>query len=69
MKRKPYVLIRVFRGCADVVSRSRGIDVEILDIDCLEDRSPETVRLSKRMWAHLKKHFPKEYERLKKAQE
>jgi hypothetical protein len=61
---KPYVLITVSGGVADVAV-NQGCDVDILDFDNLKEDTREIVSLSDREWEYLKQHDPAIYARLR----
>lgn len=63
--RKPYLLISVSGGIADIAVNDSQIDVDILDFDNLKDATPETISLSDREWDYLKKNGPKLFAKLK----
>jgi hypothetical protein len=60
--KKPYVLVTVSGGVADVVQGSSVVDVDILDYDNLRDCGPGDIQLSDGEWAYLEKHSPELFE-------
>jgi hypothetical protein len=63
--RKPYALVTVSGGVADLVIAEGGAEVDILDFDNLKDATPETISLSDREWEYLKKNDSELFAELK----
>ena len=69
--KKPYVLVTVYGGVAEIVKGSHQVDVEILDFDNLKDLvnigetspSDASIFLSDDEWAYLKEHDQELYEK------
>jgi hypothetical protein len=61
-KSKPYVLIVVSGGVAEVAKSSDAVDVDILDLDNLESTADSDAVLSDEEWAYLKDTDPDLYE-------
>jgi hypothetical protein len=62
---KPYVLIVVSGGVAELAKGSETADVDILDFDNLKEDTRETVSLSDREWEYLQAEYPEQYARLR----
>lgn len=60
--KKPYVLVTVSGGIAEVVKGSSEADVDILDFDNLEQTGANDAMLSDHEWAYLKENDPDLYE-------
>jgi hypothetical protein len=59
--KKPYVLITVSGGIADVVTNDSDVDVDILDFDNLKDHAIGGTILSQKEWDYLKEFEPRLY--------
>lgn len=67
MARKPYVLVVVHGGIADVALGGSKADVDILDMDNLKDTEPGRASLSDKEWEWLRDNWSEEYERVGKV--
>jgi len=59
---KPYVLIVISGGVADIAQNTSSIDVDILDYDNLESTAPDDLILSDNEWEYLKANNPDLFE-------
>lgn len=59
---RPYVLITVAGGVADIGTTDGEVGVDILDFDNLESTAAEDARLSDREWQYLKENDPDLYD-------
>ncbi len=56
--KKPYVLVTVSGGVADMVKGSEAVDVDILDFDNLESTEAGDLILSDKEWVYLEEYSP-----------
>jgi hypothetical protein len=56
--RRPYALVTISGGVADLVIAEGDAEVDILDFDNLESTGPEDLILSDREWDYLKEYSP-----------
>jgi hypothetical protein len=59
--KKPYALVTVYGGVADLVIAEGGASVDILDYDNMKSTGPEDLSLSDREWEYLREHSPEEF--------
>jgi hypothetical protein len=55
-KPKPYALVTISGGVADLTVAEGGVEVDLLDYDNLESTGADDLLLSGREWDYLKKH-------------
>lgn len=63
-RNRPYILVVVTGGIADLATGNSAVDVDILDLDNLKESKPGQMFLSDREWAFVKANYPEEYKRL-----
>jgi hypothetical protein len=54
--KKPYVLITVYGGVAEIALNRSHVDVDILDYDNMKDIAADDLCLSDQEWEYLRKY-------------
>jgi hypothetical protein len=62
VKPKPYVLVTIYGGVAEVAENESGVEIDILDFDNLKDMAADDLRLSEREWEYLRKFDRESFE-------